>query len=164
MKQEKSYKKKQTKSVMIKIIIITTWLLFPIMMQAQMYWQRPVVNYHRHIYHAGNQNWMIDQQANGWMYFANNKGLLEYDGVYWNLYPMPHTAKLRSLKMGADNRIYVGALKEFGYFTPNKKGMLDYHSLSSKLDPLTVSNIWNIHLLQHKVYYQGDRYINTALN
>lgn len=159
MKQKKSYKKKRTKSMMIKIIIITTWLLFPMMMQAQMYWQRPVVNYHRHIYHAGNQNWMIDQQANGWMYFANNKGLLEYDGVYWNLYPMPHTAKLRSLKMGADNRIYVGALKEFGYFTPNKKGMLDYHSLSAKLDPLTVSNIWNIHLLQHKVYYQGDRYM-----
>lgn len=150
---------KLKKTKWMRNLLIALWLLLPIATQAQMFWQRPVVNYHRHTYNAGSQNWMVDQLANGWMYFANNKGLLEYDGVYWNLYPMPHTAKLRSLKIGTDNRIYVGALKDFGYFTPNQKGMLDYHSLSAKLDPSTVSNIWNIHLLHHKVYFQGDRYM-----
>lgn len=139
-------------------LIITLWLLLPIATQAQMFWQRPVVNYHRHTYNAGSQNWMADQQTNGWMYFANNKGLLEYDGVYWNLYPMPHTAKMRSLKIGKDNHVYVGAQKEFGYFTPNDMGGMKYHSLSEKINPQTVSNIWNIHIINNKVYYQGDRY------
>lgn len=144
---------------MMKSIIVTLLLLLSTSTQAQMYWQRPVVNYNRHTYNAANQNWMIEQHQNGWMYFANNKGLLEYDGVYWNLYPIPHLAKMRSLRMGNDNRIYVGALKEFGYFTPNPMGALQYHSLSEKLDPHTVSNIWNIHIINNKVYYQGDRFM-----
>ena len=44
-------------------------------------WQRPVTNYTRHTYKAGNQNWSIQQHDNGWIYIANNKGLLEFDGV-----------------------------------------------------------------------------------
>ena len=44
-------------------------------------WECSVVNYTRHDYRADNQNWMIDQQDNGWIYVANNKGLLEFDGV-----------------------------------------------------------------------------------
>ena len=146
-------------SNMMKHFIVTLLLFLSTATQAQMYWQRPVVNYTRHIYNAANQNWMVDQHPNGWMYFANNKGLLEYDGVYWNLYPVPHLAKMRSLRMGKDNRIYVGALKEFGFFTPNPKGTLQYRSLSKKLDPHTVSNIWNVHIINNKVYYQGDRFI-----
>ncbi|MDG2492443.1 MAG: hypothetical protein P8M60_06760, partial [Flavobacteriaceae bacterium] len=29
---------------------------------------------------SGNQNWMITQGENGNIYFANNKGLLEFNG------------------------------------------------------------------------------------
>ena len=123
-----------------------------------MYWQRIIVNYNRHEYNAGSQNWMIDQHANGWLYFANNKGLLEYDGKYWNCYSIPYQAKMRSVKTGANNQIFVGGLKEFGIFTPNNRGGLDYKSLSAGINSHTVSNIWNIHIAGKKVYFQGDRY------
>ena len=142
----------------MKSILVTILLFLTTATQAQMYWQRPVVNYNRHEYNAANQNWMIAQHSNGWMYFANNKGLLEYDGVYWNTYPLPHQAKMRSVKMGKDGKIYVGGLKEFGYFTPNRLGGLDYTSLSANINSHTVSNIWNIHMINNKVYFQGDRY------
>lgn len=144
---------------MFKHIIIIFLLLLPPSLQAQMYWQRPVVNYNRHTYNAASQNWSIEQDSNGWMYFANNKGLLEFDGVYWNLYSLPHLAKMRSLKISSDKRIYVGAQKEFGYFSTNKIGGLDYHSLSSDIAPQTVSNIWNVHIINNRIYFQGDRYI-----
>lgn len=36
-------------------------------------------------YGAGTQNWDIVEQVNGWMYIANNYGLLETDGCHWNL-------------------------------------------------------------------------------
>lgn len=144
---------------MFKHIIIIFLLLLPPSLQAQMYWQRPVVNYNRHTYNAASQNWSIEQDSNGWMYFANNKGLLEFDGVYWNLYSLPHLAKMRSLKISSDKRIYVGAQKEFGYFSTNKIGGLDYHSLSSGIAPQTVSNIWNVHIINNRIYFQGDRYI-----
>lgn len=137
--------------------LFTILLLFvTINLKAQMYWQRPVVNYNRHEYGASNQNWMIDQHDNGWMYFANNKGLLEFDGVYWNLYPIANHSKARSIKVGKDNKIYTGGLREFGYFAPNRLGGLDYTSLSSKLPAKKISNIWKVLVTDHKVYYQGD--------
>lgn len=144
---------------MFKYIIIIFLLLLTPSLQAQMYWQRPVANFNRHTYNAASQNWNIEQDSNGWMYFANNKGLLEFDGVYWNLYALPHLAKMRSLKINSDKRIYVGAQKEFGYFSTNRIGGLDYHSLSSGLNPQIVSNIWNIHIIDNRIYFQGDRYI-----
>mgnify|MGYP007066022387 FL=1 len=37
-------------------------------------------------YVAGTQNWALLQQRNGWIYAANNYGMLEYDGSRWKLY------------------------------------------------------------------------------
>jgi len=33
---------------------------------------------------AGLQKWDIKQVKNGVIYFANNEGLLTFDGNYWN--------------------------------------------------------------------------------
>lgn len=121
-------------------------------------WQRSVTNHNRRSYKAANQNWMITQHNNGWMYFANNKGLLEFDGVGWNTYSI-HNAKTRAVKAGNDGRIYVGGLGQFGYFIPNTKGGLDYICLSDSLQGQSAGNIWNIHLVDDRVYFQSDRSI-----
>ena len=42
-----------------------------------------IKNYPRKITLAGQQNWMIDQDSSGIMYFANNEGLLEFNGFNW---------------------------------------------------------------------------------
>lgn len=119
-------------------------------------WQRSVTNYNRQSYKAANQNWMIEQHPNGWMYFANNKGLLEFDGETWNTYSI-HNAKTRAVKHGNDGRIYVGGLGQFGYFTPNVHGGLDYTCLSDSLETKRAAgNIWNIHILDDRVYFQAD--------
>src|SRR5574344_1082805 len=107
-------------------------------------WQRPIANYSRHTYKAGTQNWNIAQHSNGWIYIANNKGLLEYDGVQWNTYPI-NNAKTRALKIGADRRIYIGGMGQFGYFEPNNLGGLVYTCLSDSLPPQRgVGIIWKI--------------------
>ena len=36
-------------------------------------------------YGASNQNWSVAQDSKGLMYFANNKGLLQFDGNHWEL-------------------------------------------------------------------------------
>ncbi len=119
------------------------------------FWQRSVVNYSRRTYMAANQNWMVRQAQNGWMYFANNQGLLEFDGVYWYHYEITNRAKLRSIKI-AENRIYVGGLGQFGFFMPDEKGQLRYTSLSDQLKSGEKVNIWNIHELGNRVYFQAD--------
>ncbi|WP_300910716.1 transcriptional regulator [uncultured Bacteroides sp.] len=121
-------------------------------------WQRPVSNYTRHVYKAGNQNWDIQQHDNGWIYSANNNGLLEFDGVEWNIYPI-HNAKTRAVKVDDRGRIYIGGMEQFGYFTPNHLGGLEYTCLSDSLSPdVNVGIIWNILVDRDRVYFQSDRH------
>lgn len=118
-------------------------------------WQRSITNYPRHSYKAASQNWTVTQCDNGWMYFANNKGLLEFDGTNWSVYPI-HNAKMRAVKAGNDGRIYVGGLQQFGYFVPNPLGRLDYVCLSDSIDRTKIGNIWNIHVTRDRIYFQSD--------
>ena len=50
----------------------------------------PIVKYTPTTYGAGNQNWMISQDQNHFIFFANNDGLLEFNGSNWELYPSPN--------------------------------------------------------------------------
>ncbi len=119
-------------------------------------WQRDIVNYSRRIYASGNQNWKIKQHPNGWMYFANNKGLLEFDGTTWNTYSM-NDNKTRTISISNDTCIYIGGMRQFGYFTPNRLGGLDYHCLSDKLPENTSINvIWDIHSTEEHTYFFSD--------
>ncbi|MEL5892067.1 transcriptional regulator [Bacteroides sp. GD17] len=122
-------------------------------------WQCPVTNYTRHAYQAGTQNWMLEQYDNGWIYVANNKGLLEFDGMNWNLYSV-RNAKMRAVKKGGDGRIYVGGIGQFGYFEPDNLGGLRYRALSdSLLSYINMGVVRNILVDGMQVYFQADRYI-----
>ena len=132
-------------------------LLLSLSVQLNAGWQRPVTNYTRHTYKAGNQNWMLQQHDNGWMYVANSNGLLEFDGASWNLYPI-RNAKARAMRIGNDGRIYIGGIGRFGYFTPNRLGGLDYTCLSDNLPPNSIVGvIWNILQDKERIYFQSDR-------
>lgn len=120
-------------------------------------WQRSITHYSRHSYKAASQNWMVKQNSNGWMYFANNKGLLEFDGTHWTTYPI-YNAKVRALETDG-SRIYVGGLQQFGYFIPNALGKLDYVCLSDSIEKSVVGNIWRILVNEGRVYYQSDNCI-----
>ena len=145
------------------IFLIVCLTLTTISARSENYWQRVVVNYTRQQYHSGNQNWQAAQSKEGWMYFANNKGLLEFDGNTWHTYPLPGNAKVRSVRVCGDT-IYVGALGQFGLFTRSPKGQLIYQRLSESADKTGQLNIWNIHQIGNDIYYQCDNalYINSC--
>lgn len=105
----------------------------------------PIVNYAPTTYGAGNQNWMIAQDQNQFIYFANNEGLLEFNGSYWKLYPSPNETILRSVKVIGD-RIYTGSYMEFGYWKRQKNGLLHYYSLSKAIRSTILDDeqFWNI--------------------
>ena len=132
------------KTTIHRIAALSLLMTVTMALTAQSYWQRAVVNYTRQQYHSGNQNWQICQNKEGWMYFANNKGLLEFDGSVWTTYPLPGNAKVRSV-CAIDDTIYVGALGQFGRFTRNRKGRLTYERLSDKPENVSRQNIWDIH-------------------
>lgn len=88
-----------------------------------------IKNYPRNQYDGGTQNWDIAQAPNGLLYFANNEGVLEYDGSNWRIVSMPNNSLVRSLAVDSLGQVYVGASNEFGYLKPNSQGELIYHSL-----------------------------------
>lgn len=120
-----------------------------------------VVNYSKQTYHAGTQNWAIRQGRNGVMYFANNEGLLTFDGTYWRTYPLPNKTKVRSLEIGPDNRIYIGGENEFGYFTPDQRGVLHYVSLRNLVHERDrgFADIWNVAVLNSSVFFRASNRI-----
>lgn len=105
----------------------------------------PIVNYNTATYGAGNQNWMISQDKNNFIFFANNEGLLEFNGSNWELYPSPNETIIRSIKVIGD-KIFTGCYMEFGYWNRKSDGKLTYNSLSQKIKNkiLDDEQFWNI--------------------
>lgn len=120
-----------------------------------------IINYSKVDYKAGLQNWDFKQDNNGIIYVANNEGLLSYDGTYWKLYPLPNKTIVRSVEIGADNKIYVGGQDEFGYFAPAKNGQLQYHSLITSLPDRErdFADVWDIAYYKNEVFFRTSRRI-----
>lgn len=116
----------------------------------------PILKYTSGVYDAGNQNWMIGQDSSGYMYFANNEGLLEYNGTAWTLYPTPNETIMRSVNVIGD-RVYTGCYMEFGYWKRAADGTLKYNSLSAKVKKLIRDDeqFWNIAPYDHWVIFQS---------
>ncbi|TCN52009.1 LuxR family transcriptional regulator [Flavobacterium circumlabens] len=116
----------------------------------------PIVKYPSTIYGAGNQSWMISQDEQNYLYFANNEGLLEYNGTNWKLYPTPNETIMRSVKV-IDNKIYTGCYMNFGYWTRQANGKLKYTSLSDtiKAKILDDEQFWNILKYDQWILFQS---------
>lgn len=114
-------------------------------------------NFPKREYKAGTQNWAISQDQKGFMYFANNEGLLTFNGVAWQLYKMPNSSIVRSVYIGEDKNIYVGAYNEMGKMCFGSNGKLEFRSLK-KYIPTEYQNfddIWNITSFEGKIVFQS---------
>jgi hypothetical protein len=108
---------------------------------------------------AGTQTWDIVQHSNNRMYFANNSGLLEYDGCHWNIYPISNFTNVRALYCDEkEDRIYAAAYNELGYYAHNNCGLLQYVSLKDCMERADTdfNEIWNIYKYNETIYFQGD--------
>ena len=116
----------------------------------------PIVKYNSSIYNAGNQNWMISQDENHFVYFANNEGLLEFNGSNWTLYKSPNETIIRSVKVIGKN-IFTGCYMEFGFWTRQNDGRLQYTSLSQRINSkiLVDEQFWNILNYDQWVIFQS---------
>jgi len=116
----------------------------------------PIQNFTPNDYMAENQNWSITQSPNRLIYVANNEGLLEFNGVTWELYPTPNQSIMRSVK-AVGNRIYSGCYMDFGYWTKNNMGALEYTSISKNMGVKLIEDeaFWNIANIDDWVLFQS---------
>ncbi|PYF74371.1 ligand-binding sensor domain-containing protein [Pedobacter nutrimenti] len=120
--------------------------------------QRKTVNYQKEQYNAGTQNWKIRQDAQGRMFFANNEGVLTFDGAAWQLFPLPNRTIVRSIEFGRDHKLYVGGQDEIGYFSPCKNGALVFTSLKELIPAAdrVFSDLWDIVAYGDDVFFRSN--------
>ncbi|MGM9792238.1 MAG: hypothetical protein ACI3Y4_07550 [Candidatus Cryptobacteroides sp.] len=108
----------------------------------------PIVhNYSKTEYGGAGKNWQIIQDPYGIMHFANDAGILEYDGREWELTPVSNRSGVRSLYYEQEqNRLYFGATNEFGYLDYNYSQKPHYVSRIDDLG-LEVNEIWGIDII-----------------
>lgn len=120
--------------------------------------QKPyIINFARDKYHAANKNWSIGQDEKGIMYFGNDIGMLESDGMEWELYPMPDSPIVRALAVESHSTIYTGGSEELGRWDRDESGKLKYTSLKELLPPRSLDNesFWRVWIDRDKVYFQS---------
>ncbi len=130
------------------------FILFPFSFIAQEL--PPFQNFTPSTYEAGNQNWGVTRDAQGNMYFANEKGLLKYNGARWELFTMPNKSITRSVFSNED-RIYTGCYMDFGFWQEDSQGILSYTSLATQIQDVLQEDeqFWQIYALDNYVLFQS---------
>ncbi len=125
-----------------------------------------IINYSKQAYSAGSQNWDIKQDEGGVLYFANNEGLLSFDGTFWKSYPHPNKTIVRAIEIAADQKIYTGGQNEIGYFSADKRGQLVYHSLLDMIPAADRSfdDVWNICTYGNDIFFRTNKRIFQLSN
>lgn len=145
----------------IKNIVVLLFVLFvqiiPIIAQINTVGYPFIKNFQKYDYQAGMQSWAISQSAEGLMYFANNSGLLEFDGQKWDLFSMIDGLTVRSVFVDSSGKIFIGTGNDFGYYNRNKSGTLEYYSLfeKSKISKDDYEEIWEIHKINNCIVFQS---------
>ncbi|MBQ4822353.1 LuxR family transcriptional regulator [Aquimarina sp. MMG016] len=116
----------------------------------------PIETYLPEIYGGETQNWSISQSENKYIYVANNKGLLEFNGTSWKLYQPPKGNNVRSVN-AVNDRIYTGFYMNFGYWKKNDFGDLEYTSLSDAIEDQLIEDeqFWYIVDQENWILFQS---------
>ena len=123
---------------------------------------QPLVrNFSKYDYRSGTQNWAITQDENNIMYFANNNGLLVFDGKNWLTVPISNGTNVRSVVYGNDGKIFASTFNEFGFFKKGDNGKFEFYSLTNKKGVYsnTPNELFSIHKLDKTIFFQGNKSI-----
>ncbi len=116
----------------------------------------PIIsNFSKQTYQGATQSWDAIYGLNDHIFFANNDGLLSYDGNTWEKFALPNKTITRSLAIH-QNKIYVGGQDEIGFFQAVKSGHLIYQSIMEQIPSAhkNLSDIWDIEFQDTTLFFR----------
>lgn len=117
------------------------------------------------IYKASLISHTAATDADGVLYFANEGGVLIYDGSRWRLIQIAYFGSAISLHIASDNTIFVGGRNEFGYLEKDSLYNYEYRSLRHTVsDEKVFYNIWEIHEAYGNIYFSSYEGIIKCTN
>lgn len=135
----------------------TLLLLFGTFVQAQSIQNDiPIIkNYTYRDYVASPQNWGMTQDQRGKMYFANDYGILDFDGNNWRLSGITDRIPPRSVAMGEGGTLYIGAFGNFGYMKADHRGTMRFTSLKNLIPEKyrDFEDVWSVYSTTEAIYF-----------
>jgi hypothetical protein len=100
------------------------------------------------------------------MYFANNDGVLRFDGLHCDLTEVSLASPIRSILVDSNNNIYVGLFNNFGIIKQNISGRPFFESLRHLIPDSNISfdDIWKIHEIPQGIVFQSFDYLFLLSN
>jgi len=114
-----------------------------------------VHNYNYKDFDAHPIMWAATQDPQGILYFANNDGVVVFDGKNWRTLLL--NTQVRALAF--HQRLYVGGTDDFGVFEPDKQGRLHFHSYKRNIKNTRVSEILHVFCIKNSIYFIGKHHI-----
>lgn len=149
--------------ITLSMIIMSMQLIYLVSINAQM---KPigipvVKNYLTGETGASTHSWDIIQDDHGIIYFANDAGVLRYDGEEWKVFPVSNGSIVRSLAIDDSGRILVGAYTEIGMLEHDSLGEFKYTRLNHLIpeENLDFDDVWKIHTTQKGIVFQSFEYL-----
>ncbi len=117
--------------------------------------QVPTQHFSARDYGGHPQSFDIVQGRDDHIFVANGLGVLEFDGVRWQLHKTARGTGAFSLELGADGRIHVGAQGEIGYLDADAKGELAFVSLNDRIpeQDRNFSTVWFVERTDAGIHY-----------
>lgn len=106
-------------------------------------------------YKAHPQNFCAIQDKRGILYIGNNDGLLEFDGINWNLIKTSNSSGVRCLDIDEYGRIYAGATGDIGYISCTENGSIRYISITQLIEKKyrDFNVVWKVICHETGVYF-----------
>ena len=92
----------------------------------------PFTSFQSEEYSAGPQILSVIQDNRGIFYFANANGILEYDGIKWNMVDSTKDITFRLFEKDETGRIYCGGNNKMGYLKADLSGKIFFYALPLK--------------------------------
>jgi len=122
-------------------------------------------NYSPEEYQAHENNFDIVQGLNGFMYFANFAGVLQFDGTNWDKIASSSGMRILSVNSDKNGRIYVGGFYDFGYLAADNLGRTNFVSLvPEKQELLDIGLIFNVICREDEVLFASENQIFSYKN
>ncbi len=118
----------------------------------------PIHSFLPNEYRGENQNWAISEDENNFIYFANNGGLISYNGSSWNRNEAPTQSIIRSV-LCYDKKVFVGGQGELGFWKQEDNELTGYQSLNTLLENEIDINeqFWNIHQVGGLIVFTSSK-------
>lgn len=139
---------------------IITFLLVALVGQHVAWSQQYVANhFSSNQFNAHAVMWDMAEDAHGYLWFANNDGVVRYDGNNWVTFSTPN--QVRSIVVTKRSEIFVACLEDFGVLKFTGDGATQYTSFKSQLDAsiLTKGGDEKVWMLGDDVYFSSGSVI-----